>query len=156
LKKLALTGLAGLLMLAGASAAPAQTGVISAGTPVSGTFTLALTITVLSPTISTSTPIRCTLVANVTGAGATGLADSITDSATAGATRTGSTAKCEMTLPYKWTLSGATDTIILSYNISATSSTTGEGRNISVFIKTLTSVPPTGAKTRLGSLTAFI
>jgi hypothetical protein len=150
LKKLALTGLAGLLML-GASAVTAN----SAGTTVTGTFSLALTVTVLSPTISTSTPIRCTLVATVTGAGVTGLVDNITDGATAAATRTGSTAKCAMTLPYKWTLLGASDTIVLTYNISATSSTTGEGRDISVFIETIP-VPSTGTKTKLGPLTAFI
>jgi hypothetical protein len=149
LKKPALiTGLAGLLVLSAASAASAQA-------TATGTLTLALTATVLSPAIPTSTTIRCTLAAAVTGTNSSFvLVDNILDTAAAIATRSGSTAKCAMTLPYHWTLSGTSDTIILTYTIDALSSTTAAGRTISVYFATI-AVPTNGSTTKF-TLTGFI
>jgi hypothetical protein len=166
LKKLVLSGLLNFLVV---SVALAQSGINGAvgtigpsgtprplptaapatsGTTVTGTFTLALTVSVL-PGIPASTPIQCTLQASVTGfntATPPAVVDSISDSSVVTAKRSGSTATCSVVLPYQWTLFGTGDTVVLAYLVNARTST-GVGRVISVFIDTIP-VPPSGTTTK--------
>jgi hypothetical protein len=129
-------------------AAPA--GSRSTPTIFTGTFSLKLTVSVLSPVIPTSTPIHCTLLAGVVGFATSPPIvelDGITDSSVVAATRSGSKATCTVLLPYKWALFGSNDTVTLTYQVDATSSS-GVGRVISVFIETIP-VPASGTTTSL-------
>jgi len=169
LKKLALSGLLILLTASTASAQSGMNGAVGsigpagtlqpsptaapassagASTTVTGTFSLQLTVSVLSG-IPASTPIHCTLQASVTGFTTTlppALVDSITDSSVVTATRAGSQATCNVVLPYKWTLFGSKDTVALAYLVNATTST-GVGRVISVYFATIP-VPANGTTTK--------
>ena len=83
--------------------------------PTAGKFVLNATITILS-SIPTSETIYCEF--GVTAFGDSG-ADFIDSSASAPATRSGSTAKCTVALPYSWPLlTPETDMIDLTFVIS--------------------------------------
>ena len=120
---------------------------------VTGTLTLQLTIAVFS-SLPTSTPIQCELDASVSGVNASfEVVDNISETATAPATRSGSKAVCSMKLPYQWTLSAPTDTVSLSYTVTATGSS-GAGRTSVISFDTIPA-PKSGATTSF-SLTGRI
>jgi len=84
-----------------------------------GKLVFDFTITVDS-TFATTTPIYCEVGANLVDDITSGSGREITESAAATATRTGSTAKCTVTIPYSWSLATpSTDMVFLSYTIIA-------------------------------------
>ncbi|MGH7046755.1 MAG: hypothetical protein ACREE2_10265 [Stellaceae bacterium] len=132
-----------LMMPAAEAAGPAT---------VTGTLSLKLTIKIVS-NIPASTPIQCSLSAYASGSSASGVVDSIEESDTLDATRSGATAVCQMVIPYQWILYGTADTVGLSYSINAENAA-GNGRSSSVSFETIP-VPRSGATTAY-SLTARI
>lgn len=86
----------------------------NAYTVFNGTLTLKMTVSIVS-NISTATAIQCTF--NVS---AFGTNDSVEESDTVTATRSGSTAVCTLVIPYTWHLYNAPqDTVSLSYTAAA-------------------------------------
>ncbi|MGH6681921.1 MAG: hypothetical protein ACREDL_23980 [Bradyrhizobium sp.] len=139
-----LAGLA-LMMPAAEAAGPAT---------VTGTLSLKLTIKIAS-NIPASTPIQCSLSAEVYGPETVAVAvyDSISESDTLTATRNGATAVCKMVIPYQWILYDTGDTVDLSYSVN-TLNDAKNGRDSSVSFDTI-AVPRNGATTAF-SLTARI
>jgi hypothetical protein len=160
-------GLAGMLMVSamhGAAAQSGSNGVLGVLTPsgtfrpvmvrpltsgaaetVTGKFIMKLTITIAS-TIPASTPILCDLDTSTLGQNASyEFVDEIFETASALATRSGSTAVCTVTLPYQWILHLSSDTVSLSYNVTAVGST-GTDRTSSIYYETI-SVPKNGVTT---------
>lgn len=129
--------MAAILSLAAVGDADAVTGVVT------GQFKANISITIMS-SIPTTTSIRCTLMASVFGAGPT-INDSINETANVAATRSGSTATCQLTIPYRWKLFNADDKITVTYAIEALDAN-GNGRSNSFSIDTL-SVPASGSVT---------
>jgi len=82
-------------------------------TTYTGKIVVNFTITITSA-ISTSTTIACD--ANVTVVDLTG---QLTDSLSTSATRSGSTATCTVTIPYSWSVSSTSDSVYISYSLSA-------------------------------------
>lgn len=115
-----------------------------AATTVTGKLTLKLTVTIVS-TIPTTIPIQCGFNASVSGSSSSGQIDSIDESDTLAATRSGSTAVCQLAIPYQWILYGTGDTVGLSYSITATDGS-ANGRYSSVSFETI-AVPKSGATT---------
>jgi hypothetical protein len=114
-------------------------------TTVTGTLSLQLTIKIFSP-IRPSTGLQCELDAAVEGLDAQfNITDSILETATAPATRTGSQAVCVVKLPYQWMLNGPKDTLSLNYSVVTTGSG-GPGRTGNVSFATR-SIPKNGATT---------
>jgi hypothetical protein len=84
-----------------------------------GKLVFNFTITVDS-TFATTTPIYCEVGASLADDAVSATGREITESAAATATRTGSTAKCTVTIPYSWSLvTPSTDIVFLSYTIIA-------------------------------------
>ncbi len=119
---------------------------------VTGKIDLKLTITIVS-TIATSIPIQCSLNASASGSGPGGQLDSIEESDTVTATRSGSTAVCQLAIPYQWLLYGTGDAVGLSYSINSLNGGSN-GRYSSVTFETIP-VPKNGATTSY-ALTARI
>ena len=113
-------------------------------TTVTGELALKLTITIVS-SIATSTSIQCGLNATVSGSSPAGQHDSINETDTVNATRSGKTAVCQLAIPYQWILYGAGDTVGLSYSISAQNGPSS-GRYSSVSFETI-AAPKNGATT---------
>lgn len=150
-------GTLGILSPAGTfrpvSTAPLSSAALTAKRTVSGMFTVELAITIRSA-IPVSTPILCGLNASVFGSNAdVSVTDSIQESASALAVRSGATATCSLKLPYLWTLFTSNDTVTLSFSITA-SGTSGAGRTSNIQFDII-SVPKAGATTAY-SLTARI
>lgn len=93
-----------------------------AGTTVTGKFVVNFTITV-SSTLSTSDVISCGVTSTLLDTGST---FEILEGATVAATRSGSTAKCTVTIPYSWTLvTSTTDMVLLTFDINVPATTAG-------------------------------
>jgi len=137
MRKLAAVVLAGILFTVPVASA-------IAATTVTGNLTLKLTVTIVS-TIATTTAIQCTFSVNVSGASSTGQSDNIQELDTVPATRSGSTAVCQLAIPYQWILYGTSDTVGLSSSITATNAS-GNGRYSSASFETI-AVPKNGATT---------
>jgi len=82
-------------------------------TTFTGKFVVTFTITI-SSAVPTSTTIACNVGVIVIDA-----AGDISDSLATTATRSGSTATCSVTLPYSWAVSAQSDTVYVSYDVSA-------------------------------------
>lgn len=114
-------------------------------TTYTGKFVVNFTITI-SSSVPTGTTIACdvgVLVIDVAG--------DISDDLSVTATRSGSTATCSVTLPYSWNVTAATDTVYVSYDVSAppqplTSTSTYPRRYTAHPISKIT-VPANGATT---------
>ncbi len=98
---------------------------LAAANPQTGTIVVNFTITIKS-VIPATTPINCSVEASVAEISAGGV-NLISDGATVAATRTGSTAKCTVTIPYSWMVSNsATARLSLTYSLVASKTgTTG-------------------------------
>src|SRR5215203_41030 len=91
---------------------------LAATSPQTGTIVVNFNITIRS-VIPATTPINCSVQASVTEVSLGGV-NIISDDATVVATRTGSTAKCTVTIPYSWMVSNtATARLSLNYNLIA-------------------------------------
>jgi hypothetical protein len=90
-----------------------QDSVETPATVVSGKFVINLTITI-SSSIPTTETIACDAEALVFDS----LSD-IVDTAGIAATRSGSTATCTVTIPYSWSLTSTTDSVLITYTISS-------------------------------------
>jgi hypothetical protein len=90
--------------------------IAAASTTVGGKIVTAFTINVQSA-IPATAKIGCSVQATVLDVAT---ANTIFETATVVATRSGTTATCTVTIPYSWTLgSAATDKVILNYLITA-------------------------------------
>jgi hypothetical protein len=114
-----------------------------------GTIVVNFTITIRSA-IPTTTPILCDLSASVTEISGSGV-NLIEEDAAVAATRTGSTAKCTVTIPYSWVvLNPVTARLGLAYNLIAaktTPGTTGLLSRASSGIVALIPIPANGGTT---------
>lgn len=140
MNKLAGAALVAILSVASVGDADAVSGVVT------GQFKATISITIKS-SIPTSTPIQCTLSASVYGYG-TGnnpVTDLFDQNATVPATRSGSSATCQLIIPYRWKLVNSNDTVTLSYSISATNAN-GVGRYSDASLASIP-VPPSGSVT---------
>jgi hypothetical protein len=128
----------------------------SAVSVVTGKIVTNFAITIQS-TIPTTTPIDCTVTAGVADGNILvppfTIFNNILEQATVVATRTGSTAKCAVTIPYSWNLSSkATDKVQLTYTVIAQSNSATQApgtlinRNSSQTIATI-GIPAAGATT---------
>jgi hypothetical protein len=82
-------------------------------TTYTGKFVVNFTITI-SSSVPTSTTIACSV-----GVVVIDVAGDLSEDLSVTATRNGSTATCSVTLPYSWSLTAATDTVFVSYDVSA-------------------------------------
>ena len=113
-------------------------------TPTTGTLVVAFTITVL-PSIPLSQTISCGVSAIVIEQ-SSGL--SFSASASSAATRSGSTAKCTVTLPYSWALSSPdSDTVSLSWGIGTCETCGQASRSAGGTLGTI-NVPASGSTTQ--------
>jgi hypothetical protein len=95
-------------------AQPSSDDVLPALTTVGGKFVVNFTITI-SSTLPTTDVISCGIDSVLVDLGS---GFTLLESAAVAATRTGSSAKCTVTLPYSWTLaSQTTDMVSLTYSI---------------------------------------
>jgi hypothetical protein len=116
-----------------------------AATTVTGKVMLKLTVTIAS-SIAPSIPIQCNLSAYASGSNPSGSqTDNILETDQVTATRSGSTAVCQLAIPYQWVLYGSADTVALSYSVTATDPNSN-GRYSSISFETI-AVPKTGATT---------
>jgi len=101
-----------LLTTAGSPEPPA------ASTQITGELKITGTVTIVSPSITSTTPINCTATAIVVS-DANG---PITEVAGSAASRSGATATCTVLIPYEWLLATpTTDKVVLSISVSAVS-----------------------------------
>lgn len=120
-------------------------------TPTTGTLVVTLTIAIL-PSIPMSETISCGVSAIVIDQ-SSGL--SFSGSAGASATRSGSMAKCTVTLPYSWALSSAdSDTISLGWGIG-TCGTCGQASRSASGTLGAISVPASGSTTQSSIKVSF-
>lgn len=107
-----------LLPLATTSESPDSA---AASTEIIGELKIAGTVTIASPSITSTTPISCSATAIV----ASDANGPITEEASTTASRSGSTATCTVLIPYEWLLATpTTDKVILSVSVSAASIST--------------------------------
>ena len=118
---------------------------LAAGTEVTGTLELKLTVTLVTALPEGAT-ILCGLVASDTGESSAGLVDDFGETATVAATISGKTATCSPTIPYEWLIRGTGDQFSASYTVTAVSGT-GTGRTSQGSIG-LMSLPASGTTTR--------
>jgi len=116
------------MMTLGVIFAVAWAGEGIARTVVLGEFNITL-LTLVSSAIPSSTPIQCSITVSVFGTG-TPVTDSIIEKGTALATISGSTASCQILIPYRWILWDSGDTVNISYSVTATDGN-GIGRTTS-------------------------
>jgi hypothetical protein len=113
-------------------------------TPTTGKFVFNFTITVDSAIPSTAT-IACEASAETLEAVTQHIA---TETATVAATRSGTTAKCTVTIPYSWVLTTPkTDTVTLTYILSAPTSAPLLPARMSSQTVAVITVPLNGATT---------
>ena len=124
-----------------------------------GKLVFEFTITVDS-TFATSTPIYCEVGASLVDDIASGSGREISESAAATATRTGSSAKCTVTIPYSWSLATpSTDMVFLSYTIIAANVSTSSVTTVALRTaeQSLPSIPvPANETTHTQTITATI
>jgi hypothetical protein len=137
MNKFSATALAAILSVAAVGDADAVSGVVT------GQFKANISITIMS-SIPTTTRIRCTLMASVFGSGPS-INDAISETANAAATRSGSTATCQLAIPYRWKLFNSGDKVQITYSIEALDAN-GNGRANSISLDTLP-VPASGSVT---------
>lgn len=90
----------------------------AASTQITGELKIAGSVTIVSPSITSTTPIQCSATAILTN-DANG---PITEEASIGAARSGSTATCTVLIPYEWLLATpTTDKVSLSVTVTAES-----------------------------------
>jgi hypothetical protein len=90
----------------------------AASTEISGELKITGTVTIVSTSITSTTPINCTATAIIVS-DANG---PITEEAASSASRSGSTATCTVSIPYEWLLATpTTDKVSLSITVSAES-----------------------------------
>ena len=114
--------------------------VAAASVLVTGELKITGTITIVSPSITTTIPVTCGVTALVSPDGN----GPITESATIIATRSGATATCTVLVPYEWPLqTPATDKVFLSVSVSALSTNSRvHTRQLATFV-----VPANGTTT---------
>ncbi|MBV9302916.1 MAG: hypothetical protein JOY62_04200 [Acidobacteriaceae bacterium] len=122
-----------------------EEGAAPPASPTTGTFVFNITITIKS-SIPTSDTIVCTATADTDDVSSGRFMD---EEASVAAKRTGNTATCSVTIPYSWPLSSASsDTVGLSYEVEAFSSTTtGALTRLSTQSLPSIKVPANGATT---------
>jgi hypothetical protein len=126
---------------------------LAATSPQTGTIVVNFNITIRS-VIPATTPINCGVEATVTEVSAGGI-NIILDGATVVATRTGSTAKCTVTIPYSWMVSSSAR-LGLNYNlIAAKPAATGLLSRSSLGTIASIPVPANGATTTQTVNTVF-
>jgi hypothetical protein len=118
----------------------------AASTELTGELKITGTVTIVSPSITSTTPISCSaqaiLVTDANGP--------ITEEAASAATRSGATATCTVLIPYEWLLATpTTDKVTLSVTVSALSA---NARVHTHQVATFT-VPATGSTTSFGFVT---
>lgn len=90
----------------------------AASIQITGELKIAGTVTIVSPSITSTTPISCSATA-IVPSDANG---PITEEASSTASRSGSTATCTVLIPYEWLLATpTTDKVSLSVSVSAAS-----------------------------------
>jgi len=113
-----------------------------------GTVTLNLTIAIAS-TLPAGATVHCALYLTVAGLSEGGVTDAISETAQSTANVSGSTATCQMAIPYQWTLYASTSTATvhdqasLSYVITAVNGS-GDGRTSDVSFASAILVPSSG------------
>jgi hypothetical protein len=118
----------------------------AASTELTGELKITGTVTIVSPSITSTTPISCSaqtiLVSDANGP--------ITEEAASAATRSGSTATCTVLIPYEWLLATpTTDKVTLSVTVTALSA---NARVHTHQVATFT-VPANGSTTSFGFVT---
>lgn len=104
----------------------------------------------LSPAsnIAPTTPVLCGLQANLFGTDTTGASDFVSETVQVAATVSGSTATCQVAIPYYWTLSVPTfDNVTITGSATAVD-TNGNGRTNSFQLETI-AFPATGTTTTI-------
>ncbi|HEV2269728.1 MAG TPA: hypothetical protein VGR92_09725 [Steroidobacteraceae bacterium] len=90
----------------------------AASTEITGELKITGTVTIASPSITSTTPIECSATALI-------VSDPngpITEEASSAASRSGSTATCTVLIPYEWLLAApTTDKVSLSVSVTAES-----------------------------------
>lgn len=90
----------------------------AASTEITGELKITGTVTIASPSITSTTPIECSATAII-------VSDPngpITEEASSAASRSGSTATCTVLIPYEWLLAApTTDKVSLSVSVTAES-----------------------------------
>jgi hypothetical protein len=110
------------------------------GTLHTGELKITGTITIVSPSISSTTPVNCTATGVVPADGN----GPITETASSPAARSGATATCTVLVPYEWLLqTPTTDKVTLSVSVSALSASARvHTRQLATFV-----VPANGTTT---------
>jgi hypothetical protein len=138
--KIMLACICALLALGGMSSQKAY-----AATATLGTIQVTFDVTVVS-SIPTTDDIVCEVTATVNNTSGT-----FKELASAVATRSGSTATCEVIIPYSWTLTGTSDSMVLSYGLGWPSGASTE--SITGPLRTSTRPGPTIAVPASGTTT---
>lgn len=112
----------------------------AAATVYNGIFNLRITVTISSQ-LPASANIQCTFNTLTSGQ-----LDSISESDTVTASVNGSTAVCQLSIPYRWTLYSPGDSVALSYSVFALD-TAGNGRSHYNNAAGTVQVPANGATT---------
>jgi hypothetical protein len=113
---------------------------VATGTLLTGELKIMGTITIVSPSISSTTPVNCTATGVVPADGN----GPITETASSPAARSGATATCTVLVPYEWLLqTPTTDKVTLSVSVSALSASARvHTRQLATFV-----VPANGTTT---------
>jgi hypothetical protein len=113
---------------------------VATGTLHTGELKIMGTITIVSPSISSTTPVNCTATGVVPADGN----GPITETASSPAARSGATATCTVLVPYEWLLqTPTTDKVTLSVSVSALSASARvHTRQLATFV-----VPANGTTT---------
>jgi hypothetical protein len=127
----------------------------AATTPTTGTYTISFTITVAS-SIPTTDDISCSSELEVTG----DKVGTVVETASALATRSGSTATCTVTIPYSWNLeTPTTDKLYVSYYLLTPANTTvvdpAPARTSHLDSPYTTGVPASGSTTTVNVTATF-
>jgi hypothetical protein len=121
---------------------------LAATTPQTGTVTVNFTITIKS-VIPANYLISCGVSAIVTEVSIAGV-NIISEDAAVAATRTGSTAKCTVTIPYSWALlNPSTARLSLNYTLGASKATAATGLLSRLSLGTIANIaaPASGSTT---------
>jgi hypothetical protein len=121
----------------------------AAGTVFAGRLAATFTFTIsMNSNVPPTAPILCGLQATLIGTDTTGASDFVAETDQATATVSGSTATCQVVIPYYWTLFVPTfDNVTLSGTATAVD-TTGNGRTSSFQLEVI-ALPATGTITTL-------
>ena len=130
------TGVIKPLMTTTTTASPEA---VATGTLITGELKIMGTITIVSPSINSTTPVNCTATGFVSDKNGP-----ITETASSPAARSGATATCTVLVPYEWLLqTPTTDIVTLSVSVSALSASARvHTRQLATFV-----VPANGTTT---------